>query len=408
LSLWRNRTFVLHTTSVVISAVGTAGAQVAVVFAVLGMGGSAGDVGVVGVCGLVPALAFFLVGGVVADRWPRHRVLVGTSVVSALVQAGLGVSVLTGQARLAHVAVAAALTGVATAFARPAAQGLLLRGIGREEGPRAFAVFRLGLNLAQIGGSALGGVVVAATGPGWTLLADALSFVVAIVLRLPMRIEGTFSAKTGVLRSLREGWTEFRSHRWLTPMIVQFAAVNALAVGAYELVLGPIVAADAAAWGVIMACDAAGMVLGGLVLLAWTPSRRWAVGGGALTAAPLLAMTFGAPVFAVCGAAALAGVGVEVFGVGLMTLLQRHVRRDRLSRVSAYQSLAGFGLTPAGTALAGPLAALSGDRGALAIAAALLLAICAGNVGGRWHDSGDEREGVDLDGGKRAPGGRRA
>jgi MFS family permease len=297
--LWRNRTFVLHTTAVTISALGTAGAQVAVVFAVLGMGGSAGDVGVVGVCGLVPALAFFLVGGVVADRWPRNRVLVGTSVVSALVQAGLGVSVLTGQARLAHVAVAAALTGVATAFARPAAQGLLLRDLGREEGPRAFAAFRLALNLAQIGGASLGGLVVAATGPGWTLLADALTFVVAIVLGLAIRIEGTFSARTGVVRSLRDGWTEFRSHRWLAPMIVQFAAVNALAVGAYELVLGPVVAADAAAWGLIMACDATGMVLGGLLLLTWTPSRRWAVGGGTLTAAPLVAMTCGAPVLVV-------------------------------------------------------------------------------------------------------------
>ncbi|SEF36239.1 Major Facilitator Superfamily protein [Amycolatopsis pretoriensis] len=406
--MWRNRTFVLHTTAVAISALGTAGAQVATVFAVLGMGCSAGDVGVVGVCGLVPALAFFLVGGVVADRWPRNRVLVGTSALCALVQAGLGLTVLTGQARLAHVAVAAALTGVATAFARPAAQGLLLRGLGREEGPRAFAAFRLALNLAQIGGSSAGGWVVAAAGPGWTLLADALTFVVAIALGSAIPAEGTFSVRSGVVRELREGWTEFRAHRWLAPMVVQFAAVNALAVGAYELVLGPVVAADAAAWGLIMAFDATGMVLGGVLLLTWTPSRRWAVGGGALTAAPLVAMTASAPVAVVCLAAAPAGVGVEVFGVGLMTLLQRHVDRDRLSRVSAYQSLAGFGLTPAGTAFAGPLAAAAGARGALGIVAAVLLAVSAGNVGGRWDDARNEREGVDRHGGKRAPGGRRA
>jgi hypothetical protein len=68
MSLWGNRTFVLHTASVTISAAGTSAAQVAVVFAVLGLGGSAGDVGLVGVAGLVPALAFFLVGGVVAGR----------------------------------------------------------------------------------------------------------------------------------------------------------------------------------------------------------------------------------------------------------------------------------------------------------------------------------------------------
>lgn len=383
--MWRNRTFVLHTASVTLSVAGTAAAQVAVVFAVLGSGGSAGDVGTVGVCGLVPALAFFLVGGVVADRWPRRLVLVGSSAVSAVTQAGLAISVLTGQARLAHFAVAAALLGIATAFARPAAQGLLLRGLGREEGPRAFAAFRLALNLAQIGGSALGGTVVAATGPGWTLLADALTFAVAIVLGLSLRVEGTFRVRSGVVRSLRDGWAEFRAHRWLPPMIVQLAA-----------------------WGLIMAFDAVGMVLGGALLLRWTPSRRAAVGGGALTAAPLVAMAFGAPVSAVCVAATAAGVGVEVFGVGLMTLLQRHVRPDRLSRVSAYQSLAGFGLTPAGTALAGPLAAWSGDRGALGVTAAVLLAVSAGIVGPRWQDRGDEREGEDRHGGKRAPGGRRA
>jgi MFS family permease len=411
LSWWGNRTFVLHTVSVTISAAGTSAAQVAVVFAVLGLGGSASDVGLVGVAGLVPALAFFLVGGVVADRWPRNRVLVGGGVLSALTQGALGFVVLTGEARLAHIAVAAALTGLVTALVMPAAQGLLLRGVGREQGARAFAVFRLGLNLAQIGGSSLGGVLVAAAGPGWALLADSLTFVIAIGLRLPMRIEGTFSAKRGVVRSLREGWTEFRSHRWLGPLIVQFAAVNALAVGAYELVLGPIAAGDAAAWGVIMASDATGMVLGGLLLVAWTPPRLSGVFGGALTAAPLAAMAAGAPLAVVCVAAAFAGAGVELFGVSLMTLLQRHVRHDRLSRVSAYQSLAGFGLTPAGAALAGPFAAMSGNRGALGALAVVLLAIaavCTRIVGGRWDDPGNNDEGVDRHGGKRAPGGRRA
>ncbi|MFD9964974.1 MFS transporter [Amycolatopsis sp. NPDC059020] len=383
MTLWTNRTFVLHITSATTSSLGTAASQVAVVFAVRGIGGTPADIGLVAAAGLVPALVFFLVGGVIADRWPRNLVLVGANTLSALSQGVLAVLVLTGQARLGHIVAAAAANGLATAFAMPASQGLLMRGVAKEHGPRAFATFRLGLTLAQIGGAALGGVLVAATGAGWVLAIDALTFVVAILLRLLVRVEGTFTVRGHLGRELREGWTELRSHRWLGPVIIQFAAVNTLAVGAYELVLGPVDTAEtlggAAAWGAISACDAAGMVLGGLLLMRFTSSRPLvaAVIGGVLTVSPLVAMAAAAPLTVVCAAAVAAGVGVEVFGVHLMTMLQREVRPDRLSRVSAYQSLAGFGLTPVGAALAGPLAAVAGIRGALWATSALLLLIAA-------------------------------
>ncbi|GAA4549575.1 MFS transporter [Amycolatopsis samaneae] len=383
MTLWTNRTFVLLLTCATISALGTAASQVAVIFAVRGIGGTPGDIGLVGAAGLVPALAFFLIGGAVADRWPRNLVLVAAGSLSALSQGVLAVLVLTGQARLGHIAAAAAANGLATAFAMPASRGLVMRTVTREHGPRAFATFRLGLNLAQIGGAALGGTLVTVAGAGWVLAIDSLTFAVGVLLGLLMRIEGTITVRGHLGRDLREGWAELRSHRWLGPVIVQFAAVNALAVGAYELVLGPVDAAEtlggAAAWGAITACDAAGMVLGGLLMVRFTAARPLvaAVAGGALTVSPMVAMAAAAPSAVVCVAAVAAGAGVEVFGVNLMVMLHREVRPDRLSRVSAYQSLAGFGLTPAGAALAGPLAAVTGIRGALWTAsAALLLVAC--------------------------------
>ncbi|GAA1969514.1 MFS transporter [Amycolatopsis minnesotensis] len=378
---WANRTYLLHLSSTVVSTFGSAAAPVAIVFTVLGADGSAADVSAVTVAGLVPALLFFLVGGVVADRWPRNLVLVGAGSLSALTQAALGVLVLTGSASLGALMAAAAVNGIALAFTMPASQGLLMRSVDPGYASKAFATFRLGLNLAQICGAALGGTFVAVGGPGWVLVGDAATFAVAVVLRLGVRIEGRIKAKGSPLGQLAEGWREFRSHRWLAAVIVQFAAVNVLAVGAFESVLGPVQAnaalGGAAPWGTVLAFDAVGMVLGGLVMLRVKPKRLlvWALGAAALTVLPMLSMAAGLPLAGVCAAALLGGAGVEVFGVNLMTAMRQEVARDRISRVSAYQSLAGFGLTPVGAGIAGPIAGALGAGGALWATSAILLAL---------------------------------
>jgi MFS family permease len=130
--------------------------------------------------------------------------------------------------RLWELIAASAVSGLTMAFAMPAAQGLLMRGVHREHAGRAFALFRLGIKLAQIAGAALGGALVAGIGPGWVLAIDAATFVVAAGLRAGMWIEGTMRAKTGVWRDFADGWTAFRAHRWLAAAIVQFAAVSTL------------------------------------------------------------------------------------------------------------------------------------------------------------------------------------
>ncbi|AHH94955.1 MFS transporter [Kutzneria viridogrisea] len=376
-----SRTYLLHLVATTISMLGTAGANVAAVFTVLYAGGDTTDVASVALASLLPALAFFLIGGVIADRWPRNLVLVGSNSLSALSQGVLAVLVLTGSVRMWHLVFAAAITGLTTAFAMPASQGLLMRGVDREHASRAFALFRLGINLAQIGGAALGGVLVAGIGPGWVLAADAATFAVAALLRLAMRVEGRLRVSGGLGRELAEGWTEFRAHRWLAALVVQFAAISTLSVGAFENVLGPVQANEslggAAAWGAVLAADAVGMVLGGLVMLRWQP-RRPLVGAacaGLLTVLPMLSMAAGMPVVVVCAAALTGGLGVEVFGVNLMTAMSSQVDRERISRVSAYQSLAGFGLTPLGVAATGQLAGLVGTRATLWTGSVLLAAL---------------------------------
>jgi Transmembrane secretion effector len=95
----RSRNFRLLLACNVISVTGTAFAIVAVPFAVLAIGGSAADVGYVAAAVMVPALIFPL-GGVVADRLPRHQVMMAANVLQAVAQAGAAALVLAGRARV--------------------------------------------------------------------------------------------------------------------------------------------------------------------------------------------------------------------------------------------------------------------------------------------------------------------
>src|SRR5450759_2550223 len=238
----RSRNFRLLLACNVISLSGTAVAVVAIPFAVLAIGGSASDVGYVATASLVPVLIFLPLGGVVADRLPRHQVMVAANALQALAQAASAVLVLTSSARVWELMALAAARGAGVSFYFPASFGLLPQTVPADQRAQANAMDRIGRNGAEIGGAALGGVLVGLAGPGWGLTADAASFAIAAALRARMR----FSARqpveaTSMLHELREGWREFSSRRWLWTIVLQFAGVVAITSAAVS-VLGPIVA----------------------------------------------------------------------------------------------------------------------------------------------------------------------
>src|SRR5215831_11441093 len=106
----QSRNFRLLLACNVTSVTGTAVALVAIPFAVLAIGGSAADVGYVAAAVMVPALIFPL-GGVVADRLPRHQVMMAANALQALAQGAAAALVLTGQAQVWELVVLAAARG---------------------------------------------------------------------------------------------------------------------------------------------------------------------------------------------------------------------------------------------------------------------------------------------------------
>jgi hypothetical protein len=361
------------------SFVGNAFANVALAFAVLELTGSKADLGYVLTARSVPQVLFLLAGGIWSDRLPRHQVMVGSNLVSGLSQGAVAALLLSGHARIWQLGALAALNGASSAFFFPASTGIVPQTVPRPLLQSANALLRLGLNASFIGGAALGGLVVGATSPGVGIAVDSASFFLAAASLGAMRMPATLRMEgSGFLVELREGWQEFSSRTWLWAIVAQFGIVNAVEQGT-EQVLGPAIArahlGGATGWGLILTAGSVGLVVGGLVLLRLRPERLLlaATLGFLLTIPFLLALSIPASLAVVVAAAAVAGIGIEVFSVLWDTTLQQEIAQEKLSRVSSYDALGSFVLTPIGLAVAGPVAQAAGTRETILGAAALSL-----------------------------------
>jgi MFS family permease len=347
------------------SFVGNAFANVALAFAVLDLTGSKADLGFVLAARTIPQVLFLLVGGIWADRLPRHRVMVFSNVVSGLSQGVIAVLLLTGEAEVWQLAALGAINGLSAAFFFPAATGIVPQTVPQRLLQPANAILRLGQNASWIAGAAFGGLVVAATSPGVGIAVDAASFFAAALF-------------------LALGWREFSTRTWLWVIVLQFGFVNAVELGV-QGVLGPAIAKDhlggAAAWGLILTAESVGLIVGGVLLLRFRPHRLLltATIGVLLTMPFLLGLAGPMPVVVLIALAALAGIGTETFGILWDTTMQQEIPQEKLSRVYSYDALGSWVLIPLALAVAGPVAELVGTRetivGAVAISLTATLAV---------------------------------
>ncbi len=349
---------------------------VGVSFAVLKVTGSAADLSYVLAAQIAPSLVFALLGGVAADRFPPQRVIVAANLLMALGEGTFGLLALTSSPPLWAMIGLEAITGTGAAIFYPASQALLPRLVPREALQEASAISRLVMNVGQMAGAAIAGLLVAAAGAGWALVLCGIGMISTIPMLLAIR----GAAGRSMLAELREGWSEFRSHTWLWVIVAQFCVVMMAWYGAFS-VLGPVVAREhlggPAAWGAITAADAFGLIAGGLAALRFTPRRPMlfvVLTGGAVAISPLsLAMVL--PLPAVCLASFGLGVFVEMMMVQWTVTMARNIPPDKLARVSSYDVLGSVMAMPAGALIAGPLGtAIGAARAQYAAAAVIVIA----------------------------------
>jgi MFS family permease len=369
-----SRPFLMLAGGRTVSMLGNAMAPIALAFAVLDITHhSARDLGLVLAARSITLIAFLLLGGVVADRLPRHVVMVGSSVLAGLSESATAALLLTGHARITELAILQMINGGAAAFVFPATSAVVSQTVPADVLRQANVVIRMAGNATAIGGAALGGVVVAVAGPGWGIAIDAATFFAAAVMFAGIRVPAAAQASekaASMIRELAEGWQEFWARTWLWAIVVQFAFIN-MADGAAFIVLGPVVAAQrlggATAWGVIVAAQGAGLILGGVVS-AWRNDKHPLLAGNnaLFLQLPMLGLlAAAAPLPAIAAAAVLAGLGIEIFGVRWITTMQEQIPAGLQSRTFAYDALGSFLFIPVGQILAGPVQGLLGTPDAI-------------------------------------------
>jgi MFS family permease len=355
---------------------------VGVSFAVLDAGGTPADLSYVVAAQLAPCLVFCLLGGVIADRIAPQKVVAASNLLVALGEGTFGILVLTGRPLLWQMILLEVVTGSGIATFYPASQALLPALVPAEELQQASALSRLAMNMAMMSGAAVAGVVVAAVGPGWalTICGAGVTATVPILLSIKAGVARAPSATSSMLRDLREGWSEFRSHTWLWVIVAQYCVVMMAWFGGFE-VLGPVVAkahlGGAAAWGAIMAAQSVGLVAGGLLSL-WRSPRRpmLAVAGiGVVLALTPLALALLWPLLLVCVVAFVVGTATEYMMVVWTVAMARNIRPDALARVSGYDGLGSMMATPLGALIAGPAATHYGVRRTQFASAGLIAAV---------------------------------
>jgi MFS family permease len=382
--------FRLLVTGRTVSVFGNALAPTALAFAVIDLTHSVRDLGLVVGTRSVANVLFLLFGGVIADRLPRHLVMVASNGVAAATQAVVAAVVLTHTANIPLLMGLSAINGLASAVSMPAVSALLPQTVPDEHRRAANAISRFLSSGVMIAGAAVGGLLVATIGAGWGLAIDSLTFIVSgacyALVRVPA-VRTAAEAVAGIITGLREGWSEFIGRTWLWVVVLGFMFFNAAFAGS-QGVLGPVVADRTFGrgyWGLILAAETVGALVGAVVALRLRVRRllgfgTLAVAGGALLP---LALALAPRVLVLVAAAFVGGLAVEQFGIAWETTMQEYVPADRLARVYSYDMLGSFIAIPVGEVAAGPAAEKFGTPGALLIAVGVMLASTVGMLASR-------------------------
>jgi len=327
-----------------------------------------------------PFILFSLLGGVVADRYDRRKILLASQVVQLTNAFVLAALLLTHHVAIWHILVLSFLTGIAQSFGGPAYQALVPTLVDKEDVPNAVSLQSTQFNLARVVGPLLAAVAYAKLGAAACFGLNGLSFFVVIAALLLLRSH--FTRKPGkhppVIESLREGLAFIGRTPAMKALILLAFAGSFLAFPLLTFlpVYAKLVfARDVRAYGRFLTFFGIGAVLGAIVAARLSHSTRKgerAVASQVAFAALIVAFAISRNFQLSCVLLFLAGGALSVVFTMLMSLVQTIVTDDMRGRVGSVYMLAFRGAIPLGNFAAVAIAARTGPTAVLAVNGVLL------------------------------------
>jgi MFS family permease len=319
--------------------------------------------GSVGFASQFPVLLAAPIGGIVADRYDRRKIVIGTQVSSMLLAFVLAALAITNTVTIKEVFVLAVLLGIVNAFDVPTRQSFLVEMVGREDLMNAIALNSSMFNGARIVGPAIAGILVAKIGEGWCFFVNGVSYIAVIIglflMSVPRREERPAASP---ISHLLEGFRFVRTTAPIRALLLLLGLMSLVAMP--YTVLMPIFAdrilhGGARGLGILMGATGVGALLGALTLAARTGVYglgRWVTFACAGFSITLIAFAWSRIFW--LSAALLVPVGfcmmLEMSSSN--TLIQAMVPDQLRGRVMAMYSMMLMGIAPFGTLLGGALA----------------------------------------------------
>jgi len=382
----RNRDFDLYWAGVIASQIGSRGTVAANFFQVYALTGSIAYTGLVGAAQAVALVVLSPIGGALADRVDRRRLLQGAQAVALVVAALLAWLTLSGNAVAWHVVLSVVLTTAAATFDQPARQALIPALVPRNQIAQAIALLNPSRELAILVGPLMAGLLITVGGPGLMYVVDAVTYgllvaILAVLRTPPLELP---TEKRTMFQSIVEG-ARYIAHR---PLIYTLMGLDlsATVFSAYRVLL-PALAVDvlhvgSAGYGVLSAAPSAGALLATYSVFR-TVERSTRQGRVLLVstmlygvAAILLAFS---PFFAMAVVAALLLGGFDAMATTIRHAAVQIDTPDEIrGRVTAFYQMSSRGGPALGDVVVGAFAGLVGPVVALSVGAVATMAVAAG------------------------------
>jgi MFS family permease len=374
LRAFRHRNYQLFFGGQLISLIGTWMQMVAQSWLIYRLTGSAVLLGFVGFASQMPVFLLAPIGGSIADRYNRHRILTITQTSAMLLAFVLSALTLMGFVQVWHIFTLAAMLGVVNALDIPTRQAFVMDMVGREDLINAIALNSSMINGARMVGPAVAGILVASVGEGWCFLANGISYIAVIVGLLLMRITIHVHASPNgsAIASIIEGFRYVRHTKPVRALLLMLGLISLM--GMPYAVLMPIFAdqilhGGPKGLGLLMGAAGFGALAGALILAAKKGIRglgHWvafaAMGFGLSLILFSLSRTFWLSVALLLPAGFCMMIGLASSN----TLIQSLVPDKLRGRVMAVYSMMFMGMAPFGSLLAGALAHRLGAPGTVA------------------------------------------
>ncbi len=337
--------------------------------------------GVAGIVYAVPRVSLVLVGGAVADRADKRRIMVCTQSVLALAYLVLGLLILTDRVVFWHVLVFAFNSGLMRSFDRPSRYALLPEMVPREEIANAVALGSSVWQACRLVGPGLAGLLIHWFGVGHTFIACFVSSAAAVALWAFIRTRPLIGQpQGGVWRNILAG-LDFVRRNQLFYSLLGLTCFNSLFGMSYVILLPvfarSILEVDSRGFGLLQSFSGVGALIGTLIVayLAQAGRRGWQVlVGSAIFGSLLMLFAYSSSFALSLGLIFFLGLFNQIYLTSINTILQLNLPNDLRGRV-----LGLFGLTwdlmPLGGAISGTVAEFAGAPTAVAMGGFLVAAL---------------------------------